>query len=246
MSDGIWSALSGAVGQGAQLETAANNVANASTPGYQADRLVFREVLTRAGNRPNPQGKNLRYAAADNVMCDTAPGDVVQTGRALDVAIRGQGYLMVQAPSGVRFTRAGSLQVRPDGSLVTKSGYALLDANAKPIKVPANATDVSIRPDGSVIVAGASVGQLQIAKFTTPAALEKAEPLTLRPTQASGPPQKITPTLEPGALEGSNVSAVKGMVDIIGASRGFEACQRVIDAFRDADRRAAMALMGKE
>src|SRR5262249_6976966 len=99
MSDGIWSALSGAGGQLAVLDNAANNVANAGSPGYRGDHALFREVLSRAQVRGRgaaaanrSQWKNVRYAAVDVVAHDTTTGAFVQTGRSLDCAIRGEGF----------------------------------------------------------------------------------------------------------------------------------------------------------
>lgn len=250
MSDGIWSALSGAVGQMAVLDTAANNVANASTPGFRADRPMFKEVLSRASTpRSNAaaqrgQWKNVRYAAVDAVSPDMSPGAITQTGRPLDVAIRGEGLFVVKTNAGERYTRTGTVRIATDGTLTTNDGHAYLGADKRPLKVPPTTTDASISPDGTVRAGGSVVGSLQVVTFQKPGELQKAEPALFQATAKSGAPQAATPNLEPGSLESSNVSAVKGMVDLVGATRGFEACQSVIEAFKDADRRAAMALMG--
>lgn len=248
MSDGIWSALSGAVGQMAVLDAAANNVANASTSGFRADRPMFKEVLSRASTARNAapagQWRNVRYAAVDAVSSDMTPGAITQTGRPLDVALRGEGMFVVQTPQGDRYTRMGSVRIATDGTLTTVSGQPYLGTDKRPIKVPATSTDASIAPDGTVKAGGATVGTLEVVNFAKPGELQKAEPSLFVATAKSGAAKPVAAVLEPKSLEGSNVSAVKGMVDLIGATRGFEACQSVIEAFKDADRRAAMALMG--
>jgi flagellar basal-body rod protein FlgF len=251
VSDGIWSALSGAVGQMAVLDTAANNVANASTPGFRADRPMFKEILSRAstgrganGAAQRGQWQNVRYAAVDAVTPDMTPGAISQTGRPLDVALRGEGMFTVQTPQGERYTRVGNVRIATDGTLTTNQGHPYLGVDKRPIKVSPTSTDAAIAPDGSVKAGGAIVGTLQVVSFQKPSELQKAEPLLFQATPASGAAKPIAAVLEPGSIEGSNVSAVKGMVDLIGATRGFEACQSVIQAFKDADRRAAMALMG--
>jgi flagellar basal-body rod protein FlgF len=250
VSDGIWSALSGAVGQMAVLDTAANNIANASTAGFRGDRPMFKEVLSRASSARGPgaaaqqgQWRNVRYAAVDAVSPDMTPGAISQTGRPLDVALRGDGMFTVQTPQGERYTRVGNVRIATDGTLTTNDGYAYLGTDKRPIKVSPTSTDAAIAPDGTVKAGGAVVGTLQVVGFQKPGDLQKAQPTLFQATAKSGAPKPITAVLEPGSIEGSNVSAVKGMVDLIGATRGFEACQSVIAAFKEADQRAAMALM---
>ena len=252
MSDGIWSALSGAVGQMAVLDTAANNIANASTAGFRADRPMFKEILSRASPARGPgpgapaaqgQWRNVRYSAVDAVSPDMTPGAISQTGRPLDVALRGDGMFVVKTPNGERYTRVGNVRIATDGTLTTNDGYAYLGTDKRPIKVAPTSTDAAIAPDGTVKAGGAVVGTLQVVSFQKPGELQKAEPALFQATVKSGTPKPIAPLLEPGSIEGSNVSAVKGMVELIGATRGFEACQSVIQAFKEADQRAAMALM---
>src|SRR6185295_4034379 len=253
MANGIWAALSGANVQLEALDVAANNVANASTPTYRADHAVFREYLGRASKNPNapkpkptPATASMHYSTTDGIAANSTPGAMISTGRALDVSIQGDGMFAISTPRGVRYTRLGSIQVAKDGSLTTKDGDKFLNRDNRPISVPPEVTDIRITSDGSVHAAGAFSGQLVIVNFKNPANLAREGALVFKATPESGPPRLSTATLEPETLEQSNVSVVKGMVDIVSASRGFEACERAIDAFRDADRRAAMALMGKE
>lgn len=245
MSDGIWSALSGAVGQLTALDVAANNVANASTAGYRADHLVFREVLGRAAASKGRPGPGMNYSSASNVLADQSQGAIVQTGRPLDVAIRGEGYFVVSTARGERYSRQGNFQVARDGTLMTRDGDPLVGTDLRRIKLPAGATDVNIAADGTVHVAGQPSGQLLTVAFKGTNALEKEGAVLFRRAQGAAAAVPIPAAMEPGALEQSNMSAVTGMMDIVGASRSFDACQRVIDAFRDADRRAAMSIAGK-
>jgi len=246
MSDGIWSALSGAVSQLAVLDSAANNVANASTPAYRAEKAVFREHLVRAnapGGRPGkPSQQAMSHVSLDAVDNDTGAGAILSTGRPLDCAIQGDGFFLVSTARGDRFTRAGNLHVALNGSIVTKDGDVLFDRERKPIKVATTSTDVSIGADGSVVDQGTIVGQVTVVKFAHPESLER-EGALLYKAAPSDPPVHVTPTLEPNSLEASNTSAVKGMIEIVNATRGFEACERVIDAFKNADSAAAMSIM---
>jgi flagellar basal-body rod protein FlgF len=246
MSDGIWSALSGAVGQLSVLDAAAENVANANTPAYRAERTVFRELLVRAngGNgKPTKLAQQaMSHVTVDSIDNDTGAGPIVATARPLDCAIKDDSFFLVRTARGDRFTRLGNFHVAQNGTLVTKEGDVLFDRERKPIKVDPTSTDVAIGADGSVVDQGVTVGQLTAVKFKHPEALER-EGAQLYKSAAGDPGVQSIPSLEPAALEQSNTSAVKGMVEIVNASRGFEACERVIDAFKNADSAAAMSIM---
>lgn len=241
MSNGIWAAASGAISQSLALDVAAQNVANASTPGYHADRAVFREVLTRAASKKGG-GFNLVYGAVGAIATDPTAGAILPTGRPLDIAIQDSSYLVVKTARGERYTRYGGIQLGRDGALTTREGDPLLDPDRRPLKVTPDAK-VTIAQDGSVLVDGQPSGSLLFVSFADPGALAKEGALLMRAEPAAGKPVVATPLLEIGALEASSASAVKGMVDIVTASRAFEVCERAIDAFRDADRKAATELM---
>ena len=239
MSHGIWSAASGADAQLAQLDVAANNAANASTAGYRGDRISFKQVL--AGARAGAGAP--RYVTRVGGGVDDTQGTVNGTGRNLDVAIRGAGYFAVQTANGERYTRAGQFDVGQDGQLRTHSGDLALGTDGRPIKV--SGADARIEADGTVRAKGDVVGRLRVVTFTGPLAKEGAQ--LLRADVSSGAPKMTAnPTLEASALEMANVSVVAAMVDMVTATRSFDACEKVIEAFSDADRKAATTLMGRD
>lgn len=246
MSEGIWSAVSGAKAALATLDAAANDVANASTPGYRGEHAVFKEVLARSrGRSPATRAAHrLHYARTDAVVTDSQTGSMQTTGRPLDVAIRGDGFFVVQTAAGERYTRDGALQIGRDGTLRTHGGDAVLDTARKPLRVAAGAASVSIGADGSVLENGAPVGRLTVVKFDNMTGLVREAASTFRATATSGPPRAADAALEPGTLEQSNVSPVKSMVDIVGAQRSFEASESAIQAFKDADSKALSMIRG--
>ncbi|HEX4353763.1 MAG TPA: flagellar hook-basal body complex protein, partial [Polyangiales bacterium] len=111
MGDGIYVALSGAIAQTTNLDTTANNLANASTDGYQRERPVFHEMLAQAA------GEGHHYAGVSATALDTTAGSIRTTDRPLDVALPKGAYLSVQTSSGERYTRAGGMTVSLDGFL---------------------------------------------------------------------------------------------------------------------------------
>jgi len=244
MSTGIWAAASGMVGQQSALDVAAGNIANATTPGFRADRALFRQTLVAASNSVPSQ--SLRYSVTRTVEPDKRPGQIVQTGRPLDVALRNPDDLfVVSTPQGVRYTRAGSFQIGPDGSVTTAGGAIVLGPDNKPVKVPTNASDVKLAPTGELLVDGETSGpKLMVVSFARPEALQKEGSVLLRATAGAGRAVEKDPDLATESLELSNASALEGMTTLVTASREFEMLSRVVDAFSNIERKAATDIIG--
>jgi flagellar basal-body rod protein FlgF len=244
VSTGIWIAASGAVSQLTSLDVTANNVANASTAGYKSEHATFSERLlsvAQAG-RAQPQ---MRYNSVREVASDFEPGPIRVTERGLDVAIRGNGFIAVQGPTGERYTRAGDLQTDATGALRTSDGSLVLDASRKPIRLPLTGGDMRIGASGEVLVGGESVAQLRLVQFDAPHGLTKVGHSVYQANAASGAPKAGGVELETGALEMSNANPVKGMTDMVTITRSFDALEHVIDTFKTVEQRAATSLMGR-
>jgi len=158
-------------------------------------------------------------------------GSLEQTGNALDLALSGQGYFQVLLPSGqLSYTRDGSFQVNAQGQVVTAKGYTL----QPPITIPRGAQSVTIGTDGTVSVqlqgqsTPSQVGIIQLANFVNPAGLQNMGDNLATETQASGaaitgqPTQNGLGSVAQGYLEGSNVSVVDEMIDMIATQRAYE------------------------
>ena len=246
MSTGIWSAASGAVSQMTALDVAANNVANASTPGFRADRALFRQELNRA--KDSTAGtRSMRYALTRTVEPDRKQGQMVYTARSLDVALRQPDtWFVVKTPQGERYTRAGAIQVGTDGTLRTPEGYQYLGANRAVIRARTDARQVSISPNGSVTVDDSETNQqLAVVSFANTEGLVKEGAVLVRATPAAGRPRVATPDLEMGTLESSNSSALGGMNALVTASREFEMLTKVIEAFSQIEQRVAQDVARK-
>jgi flagellar basal-body rod protein FlgF len=245
MSSGIWVAASGASAQMTALDATANNLANATTPGYKAEQAVFQEKLAAAmfAGKAQPE---MRYTSVAAVSPDLRSGPLQVTQRPLDAAIDGDGYFSVQTPRGERYTRAGAFQVGPGGTLVTAQGYAVLDgAGGSPIRLPLDGGKAEIGQDGTIRVDGEDVGKLGVVSFQAPAALAKDGDTMFRALPAAGPPEPTSVVqLQTGALELPNVSIVKGMTDLVSATRAFEALEKAVEAYSDLERRAASDIVG--
>lgn len=232
MSDGIYIALSGAVGQERALEATAQNLASASQPGFQRVRAVFSEVL--AGQS--------RYTQVGTAL-DTTPGSIDATGRDLDAILPEGHYLAVQTPRGERYMRAVHLELGQDGT-VSAHGQPIATQGGQPIKASPTGGLVSLNPDGDVMQDGAALGRIKVVTFAQPAYLGREGGALLTATPASGAPTTAAPTIQVGALEQGNTQTVSAMTELVSASRAFEAFQRALDAFRDADRKVVTTVPG--
>ena len=245
MSTGIWSAASGAVGQIAALDSAAQNIANATTPGFRAEEAVFRQTLVKAVNN-NTVTKSLRYAVSRTTVPDFRAGQMVQTGRPLDVAITDdKSFFMVSTPQGERYTRAGSFRMAVNGTLTTPDGYPVLGANHRPIKIDPQSHNVMLDREGRINADGVPGPELGLVTFKNLTGLERDGQVLFKAQAAAGSPVASDALLETASVELSNSNAVTGMTTLVNTSRNFEMISKVIEAFGEIDKRAATGIMGK-
>ncbi|HHW77610.1 MAG TPA: flagellar basal-body rod protein FlgF [Xanthomonadaceae bacterium] len=201
-----------------------HNLANANTTGFRQDLADFRSMpVFGDGGLPTRA-----YAMAERSGVDPTPGKVMTTGRDLDVAIQGEGWIAVQAPDGGEaYTRAGDLQVDANGLLTTASGHPVL-GNSGPISIPpAEKIDIgadgtlSIRPLGTAPDNRVEVDRIKLVK---PAAgdLDKDASGLMRAKDGQPVPPDAAVRLLGGALESSNVNPAAALVSMIESARRFE------------------------
>jgi flagellar basal-body rod protein FlgG len=222
-----------------------------NTTGFKRSQINFQDLLYVTAREPGTEvsaglkspsgvetGSGVRVVSTTKVF---TPGELQNTGRALDIAISGDGFLQVAMPNGdLRYTRDGSLQVNATGQLVTTNGYTIEPA----VSVPTDALSVSIEKDGGVNVVDASgtqsvIGTIQLVRFPNPSGLSSEGDNLLSETEASGTPTTGTPgengfgTIQSGFLEKSNVQMVTELVNLITAQRAYEINSRAIRAGDD-------------
>lgn len=232
MNYGLYTAFLGMRSRQRTLDVQANNIANASTTGFKAERLLYNAYEAQAktfGDAQNPTGdKQLLVAgvlASDTT--DFATGSIRDTGRNLDVALDGDAFLQIQTPAGPRYTRAGSLTLDSNGQLVTHNN-ALVTGARGAITVPNNG-EISIGQDGSISVGNKTVDRLKLVRFNNPvAALKKEGDALFVATGAEKPLDGSNTRVVQGALETSNVNSVSEMVAMINNNREFDSLQRSV------------------
>jgi flagellar basal-body rod protein FlgF len=236
----IYLSMSGAKAAMQRQEVLANNLANVSTNGFRAELAAFRAVPVQGS------GASTRvYSLESTVGASFEPGAVTPTGRALDVAMKGNSWLAVQGLDGTEaYTRAGALDVDAQGQLVTKTGLPVMGEGG-PINLPAN-SEVSIAGDGTVSAKGAngritSVGRLKLVSPESPTQLVRSADGLFRAVE--GDLQRdANARLQDGALEGSNVSAVETMIAMISAARQFEHQMKLLQTAERQEQTAAKLL----
>lgn len=227
---------------GAQQATQAqaintNNLANLSTTGFKSDLAQFRSMPVFGPGEPTRV-----YAMAEHPGVDTRPGALNTTGRNLDVAVRGQGWLAVQAPDGGEaYTRAGDLRVSNTGFLETGAGHPVLGNGGAPISVPPAesiqiGTDgtISIRPVGQEANVLAEVDRIKLVDPPS-ADLIKGKDGLMRLSSGAQAPADANVNLVSGALETSNVSAVESMVNMIELARQYEMNIKIMQSAKEND-----------
>jgi flagellar basal-body rod protein FlgF len=244
MSTGIWSAASGAVGKTSALDVAADNVANATTPGFRAETAVFRQTLANAVDKTRGT-QSMRYAITRTNVPHFNPGQIVESGKPLDAAIPdGNGFFVVQTPQGERYTRAGSFRLTQEGALVLPDGSPVLGENRRPVQVDAQQPNIRIDNQGQ-LVAGDSLtgeqtlGKLLMVKFNDVNGLQKEGHMLLKALPQAGAASAYDGDVAGGCIEQSNANAVQGMTQLVSLSREFEMITKVIEAFSTIDHKAA-------
>lgn len=231
MERGLYMAVSGALAAERSLDVTADNIANANTAGYKAKTPVFSEVLSDAGGVGLSQVAHVRNAV------DAGPGVLRETGRPLDLAVEGDGYLVVGTDHGLALSRSERGQVSADGYLVTVDGFPILDGDGHAISLPTTGEAVEVSGGGVVSVGGVAGGEIGIVNVDE-AQLEAAGSRFVAPSSAWRDAQGSSSVVG-GALEYSNTNAVRGMVDVVRASRAFEMLTKMVENFGEIDRRTS-------
>jgi flagellar basal-body rod protein FlgF len=208
-----------------RMDMTANNLANMTTAGFKAERLVTRELSERpaaAHDIPN----EIAFVDAWMLQRDFSTGPMEQTGNPLDLAIEGEGFFVIQTSAGEAYTRDGRFMLDDQGQVVTRSGDLVL-GDGGPIKVDLNNGDFTISREGTLTQNNAQLGTFRTVAFDTPAALEKVGNNLWRATDEKPRPPENS-HIAPGFVEGSNVNAVAELTQMIEISRAYQAVSKMI------------------
>ncbi|WP_304616678.1 flagellar hook-basal body complex protein [Paracoccus sp. (in: a-proteobacteria)] len=223
MDNATYASLNRQSGLMAEMRVIANNIANANTPGFRREGVIFAEHLAALDRR----GDTLSMAHARGRLLDMNQGGLSQTGNRFDLAIEGEGFFLVETPDGVRLTRAGAFTPSAEGELMNSDGQRLLDEGQAPIIIPAGASAVAVGQDGTLSANGVPFGRIGLF----------APPEGQTPTREGGTLFRIDGAPEPlettgirqGFLEDSNVDAVFEITRMIEVQRAYELGQSFLE-----------------
>ncbi len=227
MENTAYIALSGQSALKRQMSVVANNLANMNTTAYKSEKMMFVEhlVKSKGGNSFIPQ--QLTYARDVAQYQDLAEGPIKNTGNALDAAIHGDGFFVVETPEGQRYTRNGHFSLSNDGKLVTLNNQAILSDAGTPFFFGPDDKDIHISSDGLISTKNGEIGKIRIVKFDTPQNLQKrAGGLYFTEEQ---PVDVTNPTILQKSLESSNVNPMSEITKMINVQRAYDSVRTFID-----------------
>ena len=219
--------LSRMVAASQAMDVVANNIANASTPGYKSVHLSSTAWIDRMENTDAPDGgQTVAYNLPRGTWRDEAAGPIQETGNPLDLALSGSGFFTVQTAEGVRLTRDGRFSMSADGTLVTTSGDAVLDSAGQPISISGG--KVSTSSDGTITGTSGVIGNIAVVNVSNGKSLT-AEGSNLFSAQGGWTPVSA-PKIVQGALEDSNVKPIIEITDMLKASQNFQMISQFLSA----------------
>lgn len=219
-----------------QMGVIANNMANANTPGFKDEQLMFTSYLAKTKSDASPFGRKLSFVQDYGVIHDTREGPLEQTGDPLDVAIHGPGYFTVDTPAGQRYTRAGHFDLDFNGMVVTSAGYPVLQQNGNPIVIAPGESGVTIAGDGTISTQNGVIGQLQVVTFSNDQQLQPMGDGTYQTAQTPTPVAHAN--VVQGMLEQSNVQPVVEMTSMLNTLRNYEGVMNMIQNEHDRQMKA--------
>lgn len=222
------------------MDTIANNVANASTPGFKREESKFEQYLEVSPPAEGQTGPQItRFVQDAGLMRDIGQGQLQSTGDTYDLAISGKGYFVIQTPQGNRYTRDGHFTLNADGQIVTADGNPLI-GDGGPINISPDDGEIAVGPDGTVTGKQGQIAKVQLVDFPNERALIKQGANLYTTTQQ---PTAVTDaTIKQGMLEQSNVSPVLEITNLIDVSRAYQLTASLAQSASDLKREAVQKL----
>lgn len=240
MDNAAYVALSRQMTLRRELDIIANNVANVDTAGFKVEQLLTEEEPLRPaktfGIKPP-----VDFVIDGEVARDFSQGGFSQTGNTFDVAVEGDGFLVVQTAGGARYTRDGRLQLDGRNRLVTHAGDPVL-ASGGEVTFDPQGPSPAIAPDGTISQGEVTLGKLDLVRFDDRRGLTKeGDNLFAAPPSAAALPAPDG-RVRQGMVEQSNVKPVLEITNLIEVSRAYERVTRMVDSTEDLSRRAVERL----
>jgi len=226
MIKGIYRAASGMLPQIRKQEVIANNLANASTPGFKRENIFLQE-LSEAKDCTMSRQEKWEIPMYDDIYTDFSQSVLERTDNPMNLALDGKGFMVVQSADGQSlYTRAGNFTISTEGIVVTSDGYQL-QTDSGPIQIESGDT-LTVGIDGTVSVNSEERGILQLVSFENPQRLEKFDGSVYRAPEDEAPVEPESLWVRQGYIETANVDVIREMVDMIQSFREYESNQKAI------------------
>jgi flagellar basal-body rod protein FlgF len=213
-------------------DAVAQNITSGQVTGFRKRTVEFSGTSAgslQTGSSDSDNDVPAVFPTASNGISFSS-GETQPTGRDFDVAIQGEGFFEVQLPDGTHaYTRSGEFSVRADHTLINSGNQEVLSDGGSPIMLPADGTGkITINTDGSIVQGTTAIGRLSVQKFSNQGDLAPISGGLFVANPGADPEPVTKPQLLQGYLEGSNVSPLTEMVNLVQISRAYDANQHVI------------------
>lgn len=224
MNVGLYTSITGKMARSQNQEIIARNLANVNTIGFKKNFPAFSTFLKDAGS--------INGTSISKVGIDYGQGSLQPTGNTLDIAIHGAGFFTMETEKGLRYTRNGHFMLNKDRQIINEQGWILLGIGG-PLQLPRDAQDIQIDAKGGIIVDGAKIGDIKITDLPDKEDLKEAGASAFVSSSGSKGVDATDYEIQQGFLEGSNVSVITEMVNLIVNMRSFDSNNRVTNTIDD-------------
>ena len=236
MQSSLYVALSAQVALQDRLDTLAQNVANGNTAGYRGNEVKFDSVLSNLSREP------VAFVTSSSPIVRLTGGALVKTGSALDVAVKGDGWLSVESPQGPVYTRDGRMQMNAAGSLVSVNGAPVLDPGGTPIQLDPGGGEPEISGDGSISQRGKRTATLGLFNLPSDAKLTRGEGGFTSSAPAASVVDYTTNGVVQGFVEQSNVNPIMEITRLVYVQRAFEGVTAAVQSAETSFKNAIQTL----
>ena len=205
------------------LDVISNNLANINTTAFKSESVLFDEYLMDV---ETPSGtKQVSYVIDQGINRNLMQGHQIVTDNMFDFAVNGEGYFVVDAPGGERYTRNGHFSLDDQGQLITKEGYQVLGVGGAAITFQPTDGEIAVSADGTISGSNGQLGQLALVTFDNEKELKK-EGDSLYSSEAAAVPV-ANPNIMQGYVEQSNVSPIVEMTKMIDVMRAYQSAAKL-------------------
>ena len=228
-----------------QMDVVANNIANMNTTGLRGEKMLFIEHVVRSPGGEQIFGDRLAFVRDIATVRDLSEGLLERTGNPLDLALRGNGYFVVETEGGERYTRSGRFHLDEEGQLVNNHGHPVLSDGGEPFFFSTEDNEITISRDGTVATENGELGRLRVVTFENEQMLRVTAGGIIRhrgTARRRGQPR----TWCKACSKGSNVEPIIELTRMIEVSRSYDAAKKFIDKEDERMRKVARELAGTE